>query len=841
MQTPLYLPTHGLHEEAFKADGSVQPHWQYLVKSLSHLGTDAIASRQRKAERILRDAGATYNVYNMKGGANQSWKLDIVPSIISSEEWGQIEMGLLERAELFNLLLKDIYGPKDLIRTGVIPPEALFLHQGFLRPCQGTSLPGDHQLIFHSTDMVRNADGEICVFTDRTQNPSGAGYALENRTVMSRVLPSLYRDSHVHRLALYFQKLRGQLFSLCTNQDNPRVVILTPGPLNEAYFEHAYLANYLGLHLVQSGDLTVRDGYVWMKSLDGLSRVDVIYRRVDDSFCDPVELRGDSTLGVPNLLEVARSGRVIIANPLGSGVLENPIFLKYLPAISQALLGRELRLKTVETRWLAEPNDLARVREDIDNWVIKPIYRGGLANSVATKGQDENNKAKLLKQVLERPEHYVAQPLMIPSHVPALVNNKLQARPAILRTFSLASDNAYICMPGALTRVGTQEQAIIISNQQGAYSKDTWVVASEPQRIVSNLLNAQTQDALDEANQISLPSRVVENLFWFGRYSERAESLLRILRTIFVLFNNEEVIPIACRERLLWALSEVSSMFPGFKDADANLLENPEQELIEMIADGNRSGSVRANLNALFYCANESKELLSTDMLRVINDIADTMSSLDDMLEQVRDNDMPLSSPEEAMGPLVTALMALAGFAQESMIRGEGWRFMELGKRIERSYQTSVLVEQLLSQELEGGEESILVQALLLSVENLISYRRRYRNRMAIPACLNLVLLDTNNPRSLLFQLQAINEQIATLPGQRKPRNELPLEARTALRAQTQTQLLQLVEISKSTDGQRAALSVFCQDIANSMDEVSTQISAKYFDHKKTSQQLVRN
>ncbi|MCB1614578.1 MAG: circularly permuted type 2 ATP-grasp protein [Pseudomonadales bacterium] len=339
----------GQKDEVFSEKGEIKPHWVYLLESLKELGAEAFREREAKALRILRDDGATYNIYNDSLVPNKVWELDLVPSLISSEEWGGIESGLLERAELFNLLLKDIYGPRDLIRLGVIPPEALLCHRGFLRACQGIMLSGNHQLINHAVDLMRGDDGKMWVLTDRTQSPSGAGYALENRTVMSRIFPSLFRDSHVHRLANYFQRLRTKLTTLAPNQDDPRVVVLTPGAHNETYFEHAYLANYLGFHLVQSGDLVVRNGFVWMKSFDGISRVDVILRRVDDSFCDPVELRGDSQLGVPGLLEVARAGRVVIANPLGSGILENPVFLSYLPAIAKALLGRELRLNTVPT------------------------------------------------------------------------------------------------------------------------------------------------------------------------------------------------------------------------------------------------------------------------------------------------------------------------------------------------------------------------------------------------------------------------------------------------------------------------------------------------------------
>ncbi|MEP5566445.1 MAG: circularly permuted type 2 ATP-grasp protein, partial [Halioglobus sp.] len=291
-----YGPQPDLQDETRQDDGSRKPGWDYLLDSIRNLGPEVMRQRKEKARRILRDDGATYNVYGPPGSPSASWELDPVPYVVSSEDWADIEAGLLERSELFNLILRDLYGPRDLIRHGVLPPEALFSHGGFLRACQGIKLPGDHELIHHAVDMVRRPDGSMCVLSDRTQAPSGAGYVLENRTVMSRVFPSLYRDSHVHRIANFYQRLRLKLTSLSPSGDIPRIALLTPGARNETYFEHAYLANYMGFPLVQSGDLVVRNGFLWMKSLDGLKRVDVLLRWVDDTYCDPVELRPDSQL-----------------------------------------------------------------------------------------------------------------------------------------------------------------------------------------------------------------------------------------------------------------------------------------------------------------------------------------------------------------------------------------------------------------------------------------------------------------------------------------------------------------------------------------------------------------
>ncbi|MFA7555432.1 MAG: circularly permuted type 2 ATP-grasp protein [Spongiibacteraceae bacterium] len=831
-----YSPQPGVLDEVVDAEGNIKQHWKYVLDGFKGLGPEAVAGRQAKAQRILRDDGASYNINSdySSQSAPRTWGLDLVPSLISSEDWAVIEAGLLERAELFNLLLKDIYGPRHLIRQGVIPPEALFSHKGFLRACQGTYVPGDHQLILHAADLMRGSDGDMWVLTDRTQSPNGAGYALENRTVMSRVLPSLFRDSHVHRLSGFFQGLRNKLTSLSPNQDQPQVVVLSPGADNESYFEHAYFANYLGFYLVQSGDLVVRNGHVWMKSLDGLSRVDVILRRVDDSFCDPVELRSDSQLGVANLLEVVRAGRVVIANPLGSGVLESPVFIKYLPEIAKALLGRELRLKSVPTYWCGDAKDMAFIQANLASLVIKPAFRSGNEHSVVAASLSHEQQQTLIAKLHQNPLNFVAQPIMAAGQLPTFIENRLESRPSLLRSFTVAGHNSYTVMPGGLTRVGVEQSSFIISSLVGSQSKDTWVIASEPER------NSISEDDADkapfkEADLISLPSRVVENLFWMGRYAERAEASLRILRTVFMLLNGEEPVSDVCRRIMLQAVTDITSTQPGFIGCSDTLIAAPEKELLLVITDGSRVGSVKSTLNAMLKCADKSKELLSSDTLRVINDIRDALTDLDGELSGGL-----ASAPEEALNPLVTALMALSGLARESMVRDFGWRFMDIGRRLERGVQTAKTIKNLLVPEVLEADQNVLIDSLLTSLEALISYRRRYRARMGVQSSLDLVMMDTSNPRSLLYQLAQLSKHIRNLPSTQDNRHELPPEERAALEGETIIKLSRLTEMSAREDGQRKLLASNLERIISLFGSINNFISDKYFDHRESSQQLVR-
>jgi uncharacterized circularly permuted ATP-grasp superfamily protein/uncharacterized alpha-E superfamily protein len=761
--------------------------------------------------------------------ANQTWQLNPIPFLISSEEWNNTETALIERAELFNLLLQDIYGERKLITQGIIPPELLFSHSGFLRPCNHVTLSGHHQIILHAVDLVRGPDGKMIVMADRTQAPSGAGYALENRTVMNRVFPSLFRDSHVHRLSLFFTRLRKKLHELNPNGGIARIVVLTPGSYNETYFEHAYLANYLGFQLVQGSDLSVRNGFVWMKALDGLKRVDVILRRVDDLYCDPVELKGNSRLGVPGLLEVARRGNVAIANPLGSSVLENPALLRYITPISQALLGRELRMPSVKTWWCGNPDDLEYVCANLKNLLIKPTYRKPGLYEVYGAELDDTKLQAWQNRLRKNPFQYTAQEYVQGAKTPTWHQEKIQPRATILRTFAVASETSYAILPGGLSRVNVDSDKKIISNQRGSVSKDTWIIASEPEKQVS-LRSADTQSVQENAGE--LPSRVVENLFWMGRYAERAESALRLLRTVFVQINKTETLPdVVCRT-LLTAATHVTSTFPGFSNENKELFDNPEPEMISIIVDQQRIGSVANNLIAMIKSAEQVKEQLSSDTQRVINNIGDELDELTRTLKPGA-----LSAPEEALARLVTSLLALAGLINESMIRGNGWHFIEIGRRIERALQIVTCLRSLLTPKLDEIEQELLIESALLCGEALIPYRRRYQNGINIEHGLEMIMLNENNPRSLLYQLVQLDLHFAELPGNKNIFSE---EKKLLLEATTALKLCNIKELAAAESTIRLNLDQLLARIQYLVVSAAKAIGQRYFDHAQGPQLLVQ-
>ncbi len=811
-------------DEVYSRDGEIRENWKYLLDSLQNLGPAELDERAAKVGQILRDEGATYNIYQ-ETPASQTWQLDPIPTVLGSEEWNRVEAGLRERAELLDLILKDLYGPRELLKHNVIPARLIICHQGFLRSCQGIKLPTEQQLIFHSADMVRTAAGELQVLADRTQAPSGVGYALENRNVMARVFPSLFRDSHVHRLSIFFLKIRSALAAIAPSGDRPNIVVLTPGSLNETWFEHAYMANYLGYPLVQGNDLTVRDGYVWLKTLSGLSRVDVILRRVDDYFCDPVELKNSSQLGVPGLLHVVRGGRVSIANPIGAGVIENTGLLRYLPAAAQHFLGRDLRLNSVKTWWCGDRADCKWVLENLPTLVLKSIHRG--SNYIRVFGPEQSKKELDFwhAEILKYPERYAAQSYVEPSRTPAWQNSQLTPLPTIFRSFAVAAENSYSLLPGGLTRVGKTADSRLISGQFGSLSKDTWVIASEPERQIS-LMAAKAPEQSADDTSVDLPSRVVENIYWMGRYAERTESSLRYLRTVFVQLNARDQLPPAAIPLLLHAVTRLTSTWPGFTTANSSLMTNPERELQAVIVDTARHGSVANCLESMLRSAYQVRDLLSLDTQRIINNIRDQL----DELRRSFASEMS-SAPEEELVHIITSMLALAGLFHESMVHGTGWSFMEIGRRLERATQTTALLRAVLVEVPADSPSAVMLPPLLSSLESSMTYQRRYHGQMNVANGLEIVLLDRNNPRSMIYQLEALSAQVSKLPGS-ATRSVLSKENRLLLDAKSSLQLadLNVLAAVNKDSRKREALDQLTARMSNILIECNKTLSALYFE-----------
>jgi uncharacterized circularly permuted ATP-grasp superfamily protein/uncharacterized alpha-E superfamily protein len=824
---PPYRPLPGCYDEMVDATGAPRGHWAHLSGAFAELGVEELLRRRDEAARLIDQDGVVYNAYGDSERPGQSWLLDPVPTVLSSREWESIETGVIERAELLNLLLEDIYGPRELLRRGLLPPEVVFGHAGFLRQCDQVRLPGAQQLFNYAVDIGRDADGAPRVLADRTQAPSGFGYALEARAVISRVFPSLYRDSQVHRLAPFLRSLRVALQQVAPRRiDDPRVVVLTPGPWNETAFEHSFLASTLGYPLVEGSDLTVRSDGVWMRSLGRLEPVHVILRRVDAAWCDPLELKPESQLGVTGLVEAARTGTVSVVNTLGSSVLENPALMAFLPRLCEHLLGVPLRLPSVPTWWCGDEASRQHVLANLERLVLRPISRGPGTSAVLGWECAEERLEQLRRAIAAAPLQWVGQEPLAMASTPTLTSAGLVAHRSVLRAFAVPRGDSYAVMPGGLTRVARGGETARISTQAGAISKDTWVLASEPERLTEFWL--ETGPAVERIDPMaSIPSRAAANLWWLGRYAERAEAVTRLLRAAFDRRNDfqgsDNPPGIESLHALLVALTQITGTYPGFLgDGAPARLAAPGRELLDLVIDGERPGTLAQSVYALLDSAHAVRDQLSSDTWVVIG-------SLRKELDQLRG---PLADPQAAvqaaLQQVMQSLLALGGLVSESMVRDLGWRFMDAGARIERALQLLALLRATVTNARGTATDSLLLESVLTAAESIITYRRRYRSRGQLETLLDMLLLDEGNPRSLAFALARLTENLDALParGDRRLREEqrLLLETQTALRVANTEALA-----AQEDDGHRSDLDAFLADLHAKLRDTADAVDRAHF------------
>ena len=832
-----YTPLAGCYDE-FSLEGSERrSHWQYLIGALRSLSAQELNARSQEIRRLLRENGVTYNAAAGAGQTMRPWQLDLLPHLIGSEEWREIERGLQQRAELLNLILHDLYGPRDLLRKNLIPPELIFSQTSFLLECSGiTPTPGQRFLPFYAADLSRAPDGSLYVLQDRLQAPHGVGYALENRMILSRVLPSVFRDSNVHRMALFFRTLRSVLSELAWRQsDEQRVVVLSSGSLSEGYFEHTYLAKYLGYTLVEGADLTVRDSRVWLKTLDGLQPVDVILRWLNDLACDPLELNPASSAGAAGLLQAVRMRNVTVMNPLGVGIAETPALHAYLPALAKHLLGEELILRSPQTYWCGLPKERDYVLANLHQLrIYKTSVPLGSTAPIYGNSLDPSQQEQLRQSILARPKDYIGQEDIPYSTTPVLLDAKLQARSHVLRTFLVASGTDYTVLPGGLTRVAAAPGERVEAVQNGGISKDTWVLASEPVRQIS-LLSQQAPSVYFLGDRGELPSRVAENLFWLGRYAERAESIIRLLRAVFLnLLGSDAAQPVdsGCLRYLLQAVTHLTETYPGFVgEGSAERLANPDEELLSVFLDKTRSGGLAFTLQALLYAVGTVRDRISPDIWRVFNDIDEGLREIQQQRAKpglsTADSET-LNSGLDELNRLVTTFAAFSGLALDSMTHGQGWRFLMIGRRLERASQLAQLLRATIIKVNE--HDSAMLEYVLMICDSLMTYRRRYRSAITVQAALEILLTDESNPRAMSYQLRHIEADLLLIP------NELGgspyqhrRDSRLALQALTRVRLAQTPLLVKAKDGERAYLDALLTDLNQLLPELSNALTGTYF------------
>ncbi len=829
------------NDEMYSLNNGMKPYWNKLLTEFDTLGITGLTARQKDIDWLLSENGVTYNVYNDPKGMHRPWNLNVVPFMLHQDEWTKVEAGLKQRAELLNLVLKDVYGERKLIKNGIVPYEVIYGHRGFLRQCSGMELKLEQYLSIYAADLCRGTDGRLWVVNDRTEAPSGMGYALENRSTTSRILSDMYAEMKVKRLSGFFQEFNQMLIDAAPGKkENPTIVILTPGSHNETYFEHAYMASFLGYPLVQGNDLVVRDGFLWMKSLQGLKQIDVVLRRVDDAFTDPLELREDSHLGVAGLLDVVRRKNVAVINPIGSGVIENPGLIPFMPAIAKYFLKEELKLPQIASWWCGQEKERNYVLEHISELVIKRIDRTNRESIYFCEQMSAKELEELKKVILERPYRFVAQERINFSTAPNLSDDKLEPRNVVARSFCIASKGEYSVMPGGLVRVAPDGETVRVSNQRGGTSKDFWILDDAEIKEDKNR-HWQKKSSIAISGLDDLPSLTAENLYWAGRYVGRTLVNARFLRTVMrqmAIVQNRDEKPDSEKLKVLFkAVTQLTGTYPGFVEKDKNgklAMDNPYEEMLSVILDKNRIGSLAHTISMFSNSYYSIRNLWSSDMWRVFENIQKLWNAL------VEGEDHSINKILKVLNQLITRLIAFMGLIEESIMVQQGLLLYFIGLQLEQSTLNITKCRALLTIKYDEQVEYDLLEYLLTSHESLNIYRYSYRSHIELAHVLDLVVLDLDYARSLTFMINRIQKDIARLPHSKHDHQlnnyqKYIFEAFSKLRLAESTKLA----MTKSeTDFKREELDTLLEELSDLLYKASQSISNTYFNHTDKQTQL---
>ncbi len=819
-----------------------------MLAGLGDFADADLAHASAEVARLLEDDNVTYTPSPSAGvsvvddgpaGAAaglaepRPWRLDPLPLVLEDREWATLEAGLVQRAELLDAVLADLYGPRRLLASGDLPPAAVLDHEEYLRPVVG--VPAAQQRLFLiAADLGRDAAGGWKVMSDRTQAPSGAGYAMQNRRVVSRVLPEVYHAAHLHRLTPFFQAMRTALIEAAPRGvEDPRVVVLSPGPHSETAFDQAFVASLLGFPLIEGSDLTVREGRVWLRGLGRLEQVDVILRRVDSVWTDPLELRPGSRLGTTGLLQCARQGTVTVVNALGSGILENPALLPFLPRLAERLLGQPLRLPSVDTWWCGEPAGLSHVLAHLDDLVVRPISRGH-GRSVLGGALDAAQRDRLVARIAAAPHRFVGQEVLPLSSAPTMVGGTLAPRDVVLRSFAVRSGRSYTAMLGGLARVSElgARTGPLVTAADGGLAKDVWVVSSEPvvpSRVVAPRQAAERigPSAVPVAPAALVP-RVLSDLFWFGRYAERSEDLLRLVlatRTLAIETDLDTTHGHAL-EVLLQAVTHVSTAYPGFLSSSTQLMP----ELRAMLLERQRQGTAGHSLAALSLAAQGVRDQLSEDVWMVLAEIDRALAAL---TANPYDSGLQLTDASERV---LSGLLALAGIVSENMVRDAGWYMLDSGRGLERAMQVVALLKVTLCRERSVETDRMVSEAVLTASESIVTYRRRYRGRSGVDAVVELLVVDQDNPRSVAYQLRRILTDLQAIPTTSPTAR--PLRLLEALLEDVRT--ADPSGMTDAAEGRRVGLELFLAGLHEQLRDLSEAIRAQYQQPPPTQQPLYR-
>ena len=735
------------YDELVTGQKSIRYHWQGILSVIRAL-PGGLGERVESARRQLEESGATVNLLDDRGAPR--WRFDPLPVVIAPDEWAQLETGLVQRARLLDAILADLYGPQTLLTQHRLPAMLVHANRHFHRPCRVVdgAAPTRH-LAHYAVDLVRLGNGRWHVLADHTEVPSGIGYALEMRRVLARSLPEVFRSIPVRHLRPFVDRWHDSLLAMApVGVATPNMAVLTPGSLSATYFEHVYLSRALGVPLVEGGDLVARDNQVSIKTLAGLRPVHMLLRRLDSAFADPLELRADSALGVTGMVETTRSGRITLANALGSGVVETPAMMPFLERLSDRLLGQPLALPSLDVWWLGEPSALSFALTNLDLMIVRPCLANDREPIVVGMLEPPERKA-LVERIRAQPGHFVAQYPVTPSLSPKWDNAGLMPAAVVLRVFLSTEGDGYCVLPGGLAREPTGDTCLRSLGRLNGTLKDVWVLAEDAADVQIPSTRRFHQLSVDRGGA-DLQSRVADNLYWLGRYIERLDDDARLLRITVSRVAQGAVGPRDAVElRLLGRLLDQANLMDH-----ASALSSPEsaafQQGLTTVASENRG--LAQVLDAIQRLTITMRDRFSADMTTAAGPL---MSEVRQELLAARGNLDPLLA---ALDEIVRFVATMSGFAQENMTRGTGWRFLDLGRRLERAqYVATVALGALLQSPIDWDAAMRLALELC---DSTITYRTRYLGQLQPAPVLDLVVLDDSNPRSLMFQLRTIDSHL---------------------------------------------------------------------------------
>ena len=745
-------------DEVFDAQCNVRPHWNDIINGLESAGIKQLEQKQLEIDWRLEDNGVTYNIYNDPEGNNRRWNLDPIPLVLTSDEWDEISKGLKQRAKLLNLIFKDLYTEQRLIKEGIVPAEIIFAHKSFIPEVFNFENKDYYSMRFYATDISRGPDGKFWVINDRTQSPSGLGYAIENRLTMNSVSNDLYPNVEILKMAKFIEGFKNMLKSLSsTNQDNPLIALLTPGPLNETYFEHSYISSFLDLNLVQGEDLLVKNNQLWLKSLNGLRRVDTLIRRVDSQYCDPLELRNDSKLGVAGLVNVIRKDNLSMINPIGVGILENIGLNPFMKNIAKYLLDEELILPQIATWWCGQKKELNFVLENIQNLIIKKIDKTDDIEIHFANRLNEKELNLLIEKIKKNPHYYVGQEIIDFSTTPSFSKGKVEPRNTVIRSFSYLHENEYHVMPGGLIRVSPTKDSLVVSNQKGGTSKDLWILGKSEDFEGNNIF--KNRSFIDSRLE-NISTKRAENLFWLGRYLTRAITTARMIR-----FNLKNMLNLNRYDDnnnskktsgiLNLALTHLTMSYPGFLDEKNTL---PLKEIISLIKDKNRIGTLSFTISMLSNLNASVKNLLTMEAWRIYEKMQKEWNNY---------NKREFLTNKDHIGELdklLIYLMAYRELIDESIFKEQGLILYDIGCKIEISQLLISKLRSLLTLKLDKLIEYDVLDSMLNSYESYNSYRAYYKSSLDLENVLDFLIFNTKYPKSLIYIINQLLSDLKELP-----------------------------------------------------------------------------